>query len=112
MDPFSPGEDMVVWFGTNVKSRKVGEIRKDPRVTLYYPDPDDGGYVTITGTAIIVDDPQETKIRWKEEWESFYPDREKDYVLIKVTPILLDVLSYKHKITGNPETWRIASVEF
>ena len=36
MDPFSPEDDFMVWFGTNIKSRKVKQIRNDPRVTLYY----------------------------------------------------------------------------
>jgi general stress protein 26 len=38
MDPFTPESDFTVWFGTNAKSRKVNQINKDPRVTLYYLD--------------------------------------------------------------------------
>jgi pyridoxine/pyridoxamine 5'-phosphate oxidase len=36
MNPFPPEEDMSVCLATNDRSRKVQEIRKDPRVTLYY----------------------------------------------------------------------------
>jgi Pyridoxamine 5'-phosphate oxidase len=35
IDPFSPGADMVVWFATNPNSRKVKEIRHNPRVATY-----------------------------------------------------------------------------
>lgn len=112
MDPFPPDEGMVVWLGTNIKSRKVLEIRNNKMVTLYYADPDGGGYMTINGTAMLVNDPKQKIKHWKGEWESFYDDRDKDYILIKVTPMFLDVLSYKHGITGNPETWRINSVEY
>src|SRR3954452_9591062 len=35
MDAFVPDENMSVWFGTNPVSRKVREIRRNPRVTPY-----------------------------------------------------------------------------
>ncbi len=112
MEPFPPEEDMVVWLGTNRKSRKVEAIRTDPRVALYYADPQGSGYVTIAGTARLVDDPEKIAHYWKPKWEAYYPDREKTYILIAVTPEKLDVLSYKHGIANDPETWRAPSVEF
>ena len=77
MDPFPADEDMVVWLGTNSRSRKVAEIRRHPRVTLYYFDRENQSYVTIYGTARLVNDPKEKAKRWKDEWKAFYPDREK-----------------------------------
>src|SRR5262245_10730103 len=49
MDAFAPDEQMIVWFGTNPLSRKVNEIRRHPRVTLYYFDRENQAYVTIHG---------------------------------------------------------------
>lgn len=112
MDAFPPEEDMGVWFGTNPKSRKVQQIRKDPRVTLYYYDSQGPGYVTITGEASVVDDSLETATRWKEGWEAFYPNRETGYVLVKVMPERLEIVSYKHNITGDAQTWLPAFVGF
>lgn len=112
MEPFPPEDDMTVWFGTKRTSRKVQEIRNNPRVTLYYADCQGDGYLTISGTAQIVDDPEEKARCWRESWESFYPERKKSYILIKVSPKQLDLLSIKHGITGNEETWRIPSIEF
>lgn len=112
MDPFTPEENMVVWFGTNATTRKVKEIRNDPRVTLYYADPGGSGYVTITGIAHIVDDKQEKLKWWKEEWNEYYGDKKNNYILIKVIPERLDILSYKYGITGDPENWRTPSIEF
>ena len=57
MDPFLPESDFTVWFGTNPKSRKVDQIKKDPRVTLYYFDKNASGYVMIHGIAQIVNEP-------------------------------------------------------
>ncbi|MFQ5637919.1 MAG: pyridoxamine 5'-phosphate oxidase family protein [bacterium] len=112
MDPFLPDENMVVWFGTNRKSRKVQEIRKNPRVTLYYSDDKGAGYVAIIGTARLVDDPKEKAVRWKEEWVEFYKDQKESYLLIKVIPEKLEIVNYKHGIVGDTETWRSPSVEF
>lgn len=112
MDPFPPDADMVVWLATNPLSRKVREIRNDPRVTLIYIDTEGGGYVTLTGTAELVDEPGEKASRWKEGWESFYVDRDESYLLIKVTPGQLDILSFGHGITSNLPSWRTPSLEF
>lgn len=112
MDPFPPESDMTVWMGTHRRSRKVQEIENNPRVALYYPSPDGAGYVTITGQARVVDDPTEKSARWKDEWETFYPDREADYILIMVTPERMEVIDFSRGISGDPETWEPPFVEF
>jgi general stress protein 26 len=112
MDPFLPDENMVVYLGTNPKSRKVQEIRNNPRVTLYYSDDKGEGYVAIIGTAILVDDPKEKTIWWKKEWYEFYEDQKESYLLIKVVPERLEIVNYKHNIISDTETWRVPSVEF
>ena len=112
MDPFSPEEDLTVWFGTNSKSRKVDQIKKDPRVTLYYLDEDASGYVIIQGVARLVNDPKEKEKRWKFEWEAFYPDKTEDYLLIEVTPIWMEVLSPPRGISADPLTWQPPAVNF
>ncbi len=110
MDPFPPEEDLTVWFGTNARSRKVSQIRRDPRVTLYYFDPQSQGYVTLFGSARLVNDPKEKKARWKDAWAGFYPDRDKDYILITVTPERLEVVSPKHGIVNSGADWLPPSI--
>lgn len=112
LDPFPPDEDMVVWLGTNPRSRKVAEIRRNPRVSLYYFDREAQAYVTISGTARLVNDPKEKAKRWKDEWKDFYPDRARDYLLIAVRPEKLEVVSVKKGIVGDPNTWTPPSVSF
>jgi general stress protein 26 len=112
MDPFLPGEDMVVWLGTNVNSRKVGEIRHDSRVTLYYEDPNGGGYVVLLGNAYLIDDPEKIGQYWKKEWDEFYPDKGSTFSLIKVIPKKLEIISYRHGITSSLNTWAVPYVEF
>lgn len=106
MDPFPPEDDLTVWFGTNSRSRKVQEIRRNPRVTLYYFNRENQEYVVLTGIARVVNDPNEKGKRWKEEWKSFYPNRAKEYLLIKFKPDTLEVVSEKKQIFGDPVTWK------
>ena len=106
MDPFAPDEAMVVWFATNPRTRKVAEITRDPRVTLYYFSTQHGGYVTLRGRARLVNDPVEKERRWKAEWAAFYPDRERDYLLVVVTPERLEIVSPGQGIVGDSLTWR------
>ncbi len=112
MDPFPPESDFTVWFGTNAKSRKVNQIKTNPNVTLYYLDKDASGYVVIHGKAQLVDDDKEKEKHWKVEWESFYPNKSEDYLLIKVTPLRMEVLSTTRGITGDPKTWQTPVVIF
>jgi len=112
MDPFPPENDFTIWFGTNPESRKVDQIRNDPRVTLYYLDSDDSGYVMIHGIAFIVNDQNEKENRWKEEWAVFYPDKPDGYLLIKVSPEWMEVISYSIGIVGDPVTWEPPGVLF
>ena len=112
MDPFLPEEGMVVWLGTDRSTRKVQDIERDPRVTLYYFAPEGDGYVTISGTARLVDDPEEKDRRWKSAWEPYYADREEDYILIAVSPKWMEVISYSRGIVGDAETWTAPVVRF
>jgi len=112
LDPFPPDENMVVWLGTNPRSRKVAAIRRNPRVNLYYFDREEQAYVTISGVARLVNDEKEKAKRWKDEWKEFYPNRDKDYLLIVVQPERLEVVNVNKGIAGDPITWKPPSVSF
>ena len=112
MDPFPPEQDFTVWLGTNPQSNKVRQIEGNPNVDLFYMEKDSYGYVVLHGTAQIVDDPREKELRWKEGWEAFYPDRSTSYLLIRITPVSMEIVSYAHGITGDPVTWQAPTVLF
>jgi PPOX class probable F420-dependent enzyme len=113
VDPFRPEADMTVWLATTPRTRKVAQIARDPRVTLLYFDPAAPSYVTLLGQAELVRDPAERARRWKEGWAPFYKDRNRgdDYLLVKVTPLRVEVVSERDGIAGDPQTWRPAIVE-
>jgi general stress protein 26 len=112
MDAFLPDEDFIIWFGTNPQSRKVKQILLDSRVVLYYFDKATASYVTLSGNAEIVTGHKELETHWKEPWHEFYPDYPEGYVLIKVIPVWLEVISESRGITGNPSSWQPPKVVF
>ena len=111
MDPFAAEGDFTIWMATNPNSRKVAEIKMNPLVTLYYADKADQGYVTLYGSAQLVNDQTEKEKRWKDAWKDFYPNRKEGYLLIKVTPLRLEVINYRMGISGDEITWAPASVD-
>jgi general stress protein 26 len=112
MDPFLPESDFTIWLGTNPKSRKVNQIKNNPKVTLYYLDKNSSGYVVIHGSAILVNDQSEKDKRWKTKWDAYYPNKTDDYQLIKISPERMEVISYAHGIIGDPATWEVPVVNF
>lgn len=114
VDPFVPEADFTIWIGTNPLTRKVAQIRRDPRVTLLYFNADAAEYVTIVGTAALVADSAEKARHWKEEWAGFYKDgpRGDGYLLIRVQPTRLEIVSPRHELVNEPRTWRPVLLEF
>jgi general stress protein 26 len=111
MSKFQPDENMVIWLGTNPRSRKVKQIKNNSNVMVYYYDTKGRSYVSVAGHAQIVNEPEKKAHYWKKGWTRYFPDPEKDYILIKVTPDRMEICSYKYKLfwdsTGKP-----AFVEF
>jgi general stress protein 26 len=110
MNPFPPDEAMVVWMATSTRSLKVEQIRRDPRVTLYYADHAKAiGYVALSGRAVLVDDMQEILKRKRAYRDASFPGL-KNLVLIKVVPERVEVVNYKRGLSGDPVTFRPPSM--
>lgn len=105
MDPFVPEDGLIVWMGTNVRTRKLVDLERDPRATLHYQDVQAGAYVTLRGRAVVVDDAEQKALHWKPEWRDFYEDefRGGDYVLIRFEPEVAEIISLKHGIATDPK---------
>ncbi len=106
VDPLDPDPALVVYVATNPLSRKVGEIRKDPRVTLLYFDPARSAYVTLIGRAAEVPNPDKAAHR-KPDWDAFFPAAKPEaYTLYRIVPSRVEVVSAKDGLSGDPATWR------
>ncbi len=103
LQPFDPQSDWTIFFGTRSDSRKVVDIQQNPNTTLLYYDHDDIGYVSLQGTAKIVDDPVMRQQYWNANWRIYFPKGpDEDYTLIQFVPDRLEVLSFGHGVTPEP----------
>jgi len=114
MDPSEPAQDFTIWLATTAVSRKVVQIRKEPRVTLSYFDRSTMSYVTFLGNATLVADAAEKEKHWQAGWAPFYPEGPKTpaLILIRFVPQSLEISSVHHKLMNDPQTWRAVSVGF
>jgi general stress protein 26 len=112
MDPLAPDQNFVVWLATNPRSRKVQHVSANPNVVLHYVDQDENGYVSLYGQAELVKDTLEMESHWKPEWDKFYRNKSSDCLLIKVKPTRLEVIDYKHGLSGDPVSWQPTVIVF
>lgn len=98
MSIFPLENDWVIWLGTSQGSRKTKQIQNNPNVIVYYYEPKGWSYVSVAGKARLVNDSLKKAKYWVEGWQRYYPNRDKNYILIEVTPENLEIVSYKDKI--------------
>ena len=111
VQPLAPTEDWEVWFATNPRTRKVGQIRANPKVVLHYFDRTTLSYVALIGRAPVITDRATKDAHWDNAWSQFYPDRDSSVALIRVRAASLEVVSTNLKIVGDARTWRPPSVK-
>lgn len=77
--------DGDLWFLTFRDTPKIKEITADPRVNVSFSD-DDENYVSISGRAEVLEDPEKKKDLWNKAFETIFNTEYDDpnLVLIKV----------------------------
>ena len=74
------------WFFSYRETPKVREIEADPNVELAYLGTDKGAWVSIEGTAELVEDADRKRELWDDSLEAWFTDGpdDDDVVLLKV----------------------------
>ena len=70
--------DGDVWFLTKAGTAKVGEVAENHRVNVGYASPEDGRYVSLSGTATVVKDPQRVQDLWRKRHRRYFPEGKQD----------------------------------
>ncbi|MBX9604510.1 MAG: pyridoxamine 5'-phosphate oxidase family protein [Bryobacteraceae bacterium] len=78
--------DGDLWFFTGKSTGKIIEIRNQDRVNLSFSNADDQEYVSISGTAELVDDRDKAKELWNPFYRAWFPQGvdDPDLTLIRV----------------------------
>jgi general stress protein 26 len=111
MHHFKPDADLTVWFGTSLTSRKVREIRRNPRVTVACQDPQRPAYAVLVGMVTIKERAEQWRRYWREDWQTFWPEGPsgRDYVPLRFTCERVEVLSFAAGIAPAPYGLRAAA---
>ena len=114
VDPLEPDADFTVWIATNPLTRKVREIRRNPRTTLLCFDTATSSYVTILGRASLMTDAAAKQQHWKADWAPIYPKGPRDdgFMLIRLAPARLEIVSESRGMLGDPRTWLPLAIAF
>ena len=111
VDPFLPDDDFNILIATRPNTRKIEQIKENPRVTLYYFDAENRNYVTVMGVAKLIDDVgMKEAMRRENDNDRLYPNFPDDYLLIHVSPTWVEAMVPGHR--GDRETWRPSGVRF
>lgn len=76
----------VLWFFVRRSSAKVREIARNPKVNVAYASKDRNAYVSVAGTAKLVDDPAKADELWSDALKAYFKRgrNDPDLALIRV----------------------------
>jgi general stress protein 26 len=66
--------DGDLWFFTQANSPKVDEVEREHEVNVSYASPDDQRYVSVSGRAQLVRDPEKIKELWNPAYKAWFPE--------------------------------------
>jgi general stress protein 26 len=92
------------WFFSERETPKVEEIEADPRVELAYMATDRGAWISIEGTAEIVDDERRKRDLWEDSLEAWFEGGPDDdgIVLLKVRADRVHAWADGEELVGRP----------
>lgn len=80
--------DLTLFFTTNYASTKVGQIKNNPKVSVYFCDPKSWHGFMCQGEIEIVKDKAIKDAIWLDEWIMYYPEGNdsEDYTVLMLKP--------------------------
>jgi len=79
--------DDKLWFFMSVKGDAVKELEKQPQVNISYADSGNDTYVSVSGSAHVVDDKAQKQALWTKFAQAWFPGGvdDPDLALVRVT---------------------------
>jgi general stress protein 26 len=111
-------EDSNLWFFMSRKGEPVADLIADPMVNVAYADTGDDSYVSVSGTATVVEDMAKKQQLWSKLAEAWFPGGvdDPDLALVRVKIVHANYWDVKESkivqlyqmakaaITGKPPT--------
>jgi general stress protein 26 len=111
-------EDESLWFFMSKKDDPVDDIKANPTVNVVYADPGSDTYVSVSGTAAMLEDPAKKEQLWSKLAAAWFPAGPSDpdlalvqvqivhanYWDVKETKLVQLLTMAKAAVTGKPPT--------
>jgi general stress protein 26 len=80
------GADESLWFFMSKSGDPVGDLKADPVVNVVYADPSEDTYVSVSGTAAMIEDAAKKEQLWSKLAEAWFPGgpNDPDLALVQV----------------------------
>ena len=66
-------EDANLWFFMSRRGEPVADLTSEPTVSVVYADPNKDSYVSVSGTAFVVEDFAKKQQLWSKLAEAYFP---------------------------------------
>ncbi len=78
----------VIYISTNTSSSKIDHIQKNPKISVYFCEPEDFKGIMFGGEAETIDDIEIKQKLWLDWWTKYYTKglEDPDYTLFKLNP--------------------------
>ena len=92
-------DDYLILFSTNTSSNKIAHIKANPKISVYYCDPEDSRGLTLIGDAVLDESKEIREVLWDSEWVFHYPGgiEDPDFSVISFKP---KKARYYHRLEG------------
>jgi general stress protein 26 len=83
----------LIFFVTDIHSAKEDEIKIAPDIGLVFIDAKDKAYLSITGRASTIRDPEKIKAAWRKSDEVWWPDgpTSPEVCLLRIEPLTAEL---------------------
>jgi len=80
--------EFMIYISTNTSSSKIDHILKNPKISVYFCEPEDFKGIMLGGEAETIDDIEIKQKLWLDWWTKYYPKglEDPDYTLLKLNP--------------------------
>ena len=98
------GNKFEIYISTNTSSSKTDHIKKNPKISVYYCDPEDFKGVMFGGEVEVINDMNIKKKIWLDWWTKYYLKglEDPDYTLLRLKPKMTQFYYRLQKVQFEP----------
>jgi general stress protein 26 len=98
------GTAFEIYISTNTSSSKTNHIKENPKVSVYYCEPEDFMGVMFGGDIEVIEDMELKREIWLDWWTKYYREglEDPDYTLLRLKPKIAHVYYKLQKIQFEP----------